>query len=59
MKHFRTLLLCVAAASAILALAGCNDETVADPEIKKSMEDQRQAMPAGGTPPAPPAAGGQ
>lgn len=62
MKHFKNILLAAVILAIALPLAGCNDETVPDPEIKKSMEDQRQAMPAGGqggTPQAPPTSGGQ
>ncbi len=61
MKKFQLLILSVICVSFIAALAGCNDETVPDPEIAKSRDDQRRAMDpskmGGGTPAAPSTSG--
>lgn len=63
MKKFRLPLLTLVILSFGTALVGCNDETVPDPDIAKSRDEQRQQMDpskqGGGTPTAPPGGGGQ
>lgn len=51
MKKLTILLASLLIVPSILAVSGCNDETVPDPEVQKAANAQRQAMqPGNGTP---------
>jgi hypothetical protein len=58
MKTLSSVIAVLFVASCALVVCGCNDETKADPAVLESMNKQRAAQPAGGTPAEPGAAPG-